>query len=150
MSPTTSPISPSLKPGYEKVGLLPGERESLVDLKKELLDNGGKGVAEVLDKQERELTDADVVLDADTVEMKSGEETNIIAEASRNELVPRQADGLDVLEEEVSSALPRLDTDDDSDRDTQLHKPLERLIALSRKAASVADDGRRTLLDLPL
>jgi hypothetical protein len=150
MSPTTSPIPPSLKPGYEKVGLLPCERESLVNLKKELLDNGGKRVAEVLDKQERELTDADAVLDEDAVEMKTGEETNIIAEASRNELVPRQADGLDVLEEEVSSALSSPDTDDDSARDTQLHKPLEQLIALSQKVASVADDGRRTLLDLPL
>jgi hypothetical protein len=104
----------------------------------------------VLDKQEKELTDADAVLDADAVEIKIGEETNIIAEASRNELVPRQADGLDVLEEEVSSALPRLDTDNDSARDIQLQKPLEQLIALSQKVASVADDGRRTLPDLPL
>jgi hypothetical protein len=143
MSSPTSPISPSVKPGFEKVGLLPSERESLVDLKRELLDNGGKRVAEV-------LIDADAMLGADAVRTKTGEEMNVIAGASQNALALHQADGPDHLEEEVSSALPRLNTDDDSTRDSQLHTPLEQLIASSQKAASVAEDGKHTLYDLSL
>jgi hypothetical protein len=145
VSPPTSPISPSVKPGFEKVGLLPSERESLVDLKRELLDNGGKRVAEVLDKQEVELIDADAVHGADAVEVKTGGEMNVITEASQNALALHRTDGLDDLEEELSSALRRLNTDDDSARDSQLHTPLEQLIAPSQKFASVTEDGKARL-----
>jgi hypothetical protein len=97
MSPPTSPISPTVKPGFEKVGLLPSERESLVDLKSELEGHGGNRIAEVLEKQEEDLIDVGSARDLDAAEMNSDEETNFITQAFEN----RQDEGLYGLEEEM-------------------------------------------------
>jgi hypothetical protein len=97
MSPPTSPISPTVKPGFERVGLLPSERESLVDLKRELEDHGGNRIAEVLEKQEEELIDVGSARDLDAAEMNSDKETNFITQAFEN----RQDEGLYDLEEEM-------------------------------------------------
>jgi hypothetical protein len=97
MSPPTSPISPTVKPGFEKIGLLPSERKSLVNLKSELEDYGGKRIAEALEKQEEELIDVGSARDLYAAEMNGDEETNFITQAFKN----RQDEGLYDLEEEM-------------------------------------------------
>ncbi|KAH7074188.1 hypothetical protein FB567DRAFT_553668 [Paraphoma chrysanthemicola] len=51
----TSPLSPTIKPGFEQVGLLPSQRSSLLDATKDLETHGGGHLAEVLARQEEEL-----------------------------------------------------------------------------------------------
>jgi hypothetical protein len=93
-----SPLSPSLRPGFEKVGLLPSERSSLMDATRELEQNGGSRVTEALRDQAKELQEVSVPHNVDTtldvaevnhadqaakqaLEDLRGEEANEIAQA---------------------------------------------------------------------
>jgi hypothetical protein len=136
MSPPTSPISPSVKPGFEKVGLLPNERKSLVYLKTELLDHGGKHVAEVIDKQGVELIDADAAQDADAAEVNTGGETNVIAETFQSVLAPSQAGNSNHVEEDGSALATS------ARYDAQLHTPLEQLITPYQGLGFVAEERK--------
>jgi hypothetical protein len=59
-------MSPTVKPGFKTVGLLPSERVSFADAKNELEKNGGSHVAEVLEEQEKHLKGVDVPHNIDT------------------------------------------------------------------------------------
>jgi hypothetical protein len=61
-----SPLTPTIKPGFEKVGLLPSERSSLADASRELEHNGGTHVVEALRDQAKELQDASVSYNVNT------------------------------------------------------------------------------------
>lgn len=61
-----SPTSPTVKAGFEQVGLLPNERTSLTDIKRELEIHGGHKVVEVLEQQEKGLKGVSVPHDLDT------------------------------------------------------------------------------------
>ncbi|KAH7381216.1 hypothetical protein DE146DRAFT_772721 [Phaeosphaeria sp. MPI-PUGE-AT-0046c] len=56
----TSPTLPTVKPGFEQVGLLPSERISFTDSKRQLENHGGHHVVEVLDKQDKDQTGVSV------------------------------------------------------------------------------------------
>ncbi|OAK96857.1 hypothetical protein IQ06DRAFT_308795 [Phaeosphaeriaceae sp. SRC1lsM3a] len=45
--PPASPTSPTVKPGFEQVGLLPSERTSSGDVKRELENHGGYHILKV-------------------------------------------------------------------------------------------------------
>jgi hypothetical protein len=66
LSPPNPPTSPSVKPGFEQVGLLPSEQESIMDVKTALEDNGGSRVAEILEKQVQDLKGYSVPHNVDT------------------------------------------------------------------------------------
>ncbi|KAF1912069.1 hypothetical protein BDU57DRAFT_564721, partial [Ampelomyces quisqualis] len=108
-SPPASPTSPTVKPGFETVGLLPSERISLVNAKTELENNGGTHVAEVLEEQKQELKgvgiphNMDTALDdanvsrndmagKKTLENERAEEANVIAEAFGDAIAEHQAE----------------------------------------------------------
>ncbi|KAF2030451.1 hypothetical protein EK21DRAFT_111974 [Setomelanomma holmii] len=55
LSSPTSPLSPTVKWGFEQVGLLPSERSLILDATKELESHGGSNLAEVLARQEEEV-----------------------------------------------------------------------------------------------
>ncbi|KAH7069805.1 hypothetical protein BKA63DRAFT_606161 [Paraphoma chrysanthemicola] len=50
-----SPLSPTIKAGFEQVGLLPSQRSFLVDATKELETHGGGHLAKVLARQEEKV-----------------------------------------------------------------------------------------------
>jgi hypothetical protein len=54
-SPLDSTASPTVKSGFEKVGILPSERKSLSEAQKQLENNGGNHVAQVLEMYEKNL-----------------------------------------------------------------------------------------------
>ena len=134
LSPSTSPISHTVKPGLEKVGLLPSERNSFSDAKRQLEHQGGGRVAELLDRQEKELKDVSVphnvdtnldaagVGQADKVARQVAEEekikkADIIAEAFKNALIEHRdenTDGAADVAEGESSTLREIATKETS------------------------------------
>jgi hypothetical protein len=108
-SSPTSPLSPTVKPGFEKIGFLPSERSSLLDATKVLEDHGGSNLADVLARQEVELkgvsvphnlntclgisqaTHADEAAQKEHMESKT-EEASFIAEAFKDALTRHQED----------------------------------------------------------
>jgi hypothetical protein len=55
LSPPVSPTSPTVRPGFDKVGLLPSEQGSVMDVKQALEESGGSRVVQVLEKEVKEL-----------------------------------------------------------------------------------------------
>ncbi|KAL5114323.1 hypothetical protein ACEQ8H_007798 [Pleosporales sp. CAS-2024a] len=66
LSPLVAPISPTVRPGFDQVGLLPSERDPIIDVKKALESNGGTRVAEVLAKHVAGLEDVSAPHSLDT------------------------------------------------------------------------------------
>lgn len=64
--PPASPTSPTVEPGFEQVGLLPSERTSSGDVKRELENHGGHHILKVLKNQEKDLKDASVPRNIDS------------------------------------------------------------------------------------
>jgi hypothetical protein len=119
-SPPVSPTSPTVKPGFEQVGLLPSEQGSIMDVKATLEQNGGTRAAEVLEKQVQEPEgvgiphNANTKLDVDGAdhvdefarlakEEKRGQEVNEIAATFKN-TVSKGQDKQDKNEVHVESA----------------------------------------------
>jgi hypothetical protein len=106
-SPPTSPTSPSVKPGFETVGLLPSERVSFTDVKIQLEDNGGKRIVEALEEHSNELAGIGTLPTVDTSlgascaghvhedlhgtdEVQNDDEVNVVAEAFQDALLKHQ------------------------------------------------------------
>ncbi|KAH5592712.1 hypothetical protein HBI45_205660 [Parastagonospora nodorum] len=66
LSPPTSPTSPTIRPGFDQVGLLPSEQEPIIDIKQALQDSGGSRVAQALENQVRDLRGVSVPHNLDT------------------------------------------------------------------------------------
>ncbi|EAT80130.2 hypothetical protein SNOG_12317 [Parastagonospora nodorum SN15] len=66
LSPPTSPTSPTIRPGFDQVGLLPSEQEPISDVKQALQDSGGCRVAQALENQVRDLRGVSVPHNLDT------------------------------------------------------------------------------------
>jgi hypothetical protein len=105
--PPISPTTPTVKHGFEKIGLLPSERSSLLDVQCELENHGGARVAEALKRQGEERKIVDVPHNLDTAlsntgavrvkriakeatENQQSPEANVIADALKNTLLDRQ------------------------------------------------------------
>ncbi|KAF2825470.1 hypothetical protein CC86DRAFT_407680 [Ophiobolus disseminans] len=103
-SPPATPISPTIKIGFEQVGLLPSERSSFAEASSELEHNGGARVAEVLMKQREELKGQSIPHNVDTaldtanvghsdeiakrvMKQEKDNEANVIAEAFQDALM---------------------------------------------------------------
>jgi hypothetical protein len=106
-APPASPTSPTVKPGFEKVGILPSERSSFIEAKSELEQHGGSRVADVLSKQVEELKGVSVPHNVDTslqaanaghqdeiikkaVQQEKENEANVIADAFKDALSEHQ------------------------------------------------------------
>jgi hypothetical protein len=106
-APPASPTSPTVKAGFEKVGILPSERSSFVEAKSELEQHGGSRVADVLSKQVEELKGVSVPHNVDTslqaanlghqdeiikqaVQQEKEVEANVIADAFKDALSEHQ------------------------------------------------------------
>lgn len=148
-SPPTSPTSPTVKPGFETVGLLPSERVSFADAKTELEKRGGTHVADVLEKQEKFskgvgiLHDVDTSLDAANVsrvdmagkkaqEDERFEEANVIAEAF--------GDAIAMHSEEATVPAQDVPTEDDSSAQAPEEKPSPRVLRRSKLSISASDN----------
>lgn len=55
LSSPMSPTSPTIKSGFDQVGLLPSEQDSIIDVKKALEDSDGNRLAQALEKQVQDL-----------------------------------------------------------------------------------------------
>lgn len=114
-----SPTSPTVKAGFEQVGLLPSERTSLTDAKRKIETHGGHHVAEALERQEKELKGVSVPHNIDTALDGAGvghqdhtaneallksrqEEANVIAEAFQKSLAEHGAESAEHNEKKVS------------------------------------------------
>jgi hypothetical protein len=157
-------MSPSVKPGFETVGLLPSERQSLVDVKSQLQHNGGKRVAEALEQHDNELTGISTVPTADTSlgasgagyvnkdlhgndEVQKDDEVNVIAKAFQDALLKHREEqaACDMnAAEEGSSTLqwPARHTSRPVHRTS-----LDQLLALSQNGTVVTEDGKYHLTE---
>jgi hypothetical protein len=162
LSPPTSPISPSLQPGFKKVGLFPSERESLLHATSELQNKGGNCVAEALKKQENDLVVVGPPLIADidpgaTIARRTDvmptnihkvnreDEANVIAEAFQDTLSKPQDEGHENFSKEESSKVRSPEAADISR--LMHHTLLEQLTTPSHEFASATEDGKPTSME---
>jgi hypothetical protein len=163
-SPPTLPMSPSVKPGFETVGLLPSERVSFTDVKIQFENNGGKRIVETLEEHGNEmagvatLPTADTSLGAssaghvhealhETDEVQKNDEVNVIAEAFQDALLKHQekqaACDMNAAEEESSTLQwPARHTSRMVRRTS-----LDRLLALPQNDTAVTEDGKFYLIE---
>jgi hypothetical protein len=120
----TVPASPTIKYGFEKVGLLPSERSSLLDAERDLENHRGARVAEALKVQggglksigapynlNTKLSDTGVLrVNGIAKEMMGDQwspEANVIADALKHAIISHQNshDNRDVLRNDTTSSL---------------------------------------------
>lgn len=102
-APPISPTSPTVKAGFEQVGLLPSERTSLADTKRELDNHGGHHIVEVLEQQDKDLKGVSVPHDLDTA--PDGASVGYQDRAAKQALQKSREEEADVIAEAFQKSL---------------------------------------------
>jgi len=155
-----SPTSPTIKPGFDQVGLLPSEQGSIIDVKQALQNSGGNRLARVLDQQVQDLQGVGIPHSLDTrldmagvghadeaaknfQETEKTKEVSQIAEAFKEAMLENKSQHVEGLakREATESADIGDSVEDIPLRSLRRSKSQEELREKSRIASSTAGNG---------